>query len=75
MNDLNDTLLINANIEIPVEALKTIVAKAKEAVGPDANGRYRVDTSEAVNTIITRFLAERDFIDYVSDLSNYQDKS
>ncbi|MBI9075013.1 MAG: hypothetical protein JEZ02_06340 [Desulfatibacillum sp.] len=75
MNDSNETLLINANIEIPVEALKTIVARAKEAAGADAKGVYRVDTSDAVNTMISRFLIERDFMDFVSDLSNYKDRS
>lgn len=75
MSDNTETLLINANIVIPVEALKTIVAKAKEAVGADAKGIYRVDTSEAVNQIITKFLAERDFMDFISDLSNYREKS
>ncbi len=74
MNDSNETLLINANIEIPVEALKAIVACAKEAAGADAKGVYRVDTSDAVNQIITKFLAERDFMDFVTNLSNYQEK-
>lgn len=71
MNDSNDTLLISATIEIPAAALEAIVDNAKKKAGPDASGVFRVDTAEAVNELITKFLGARDFMDFVSDPKNY----
>ncbi len=71
MSDSDDTLLVNANVEIPVAALKAIVENAKKKAGADASGVYRVDTAEAVSNMITRFLADRDFLDFVSNPENY----
>ncbi len=73
MNQSEDTLVINAQIEVPVTTLTAIVENAKKAHGPDAKGVYRVDTAEAVNRIVTQFLAEKGFAEYASDPSHYTD--
>ncbi|MBL0699783.1 MAG: hypothetical protein JJV92_02735 [Desulfosarcina sp.] len=70
MNDTKDIILINANIEISVTALQTIVDNAKKAVGRDAKGHYRVDTADKVSEMISRFLMEKDFEGYVNITDN-----
>ena len=66
MTDTGETILINANIEISVTALQTIVDNAKKAAGRDAKGHYRVDTADKVSEMISRFLMEKDFEGYVN---------
>ncbi|MDJ0782857.1 MAG: hypothetical protein QNJ22_12860 [Desulfosarcinaceae bacterium] len=65
------TVRVNVNVEIAAAALQTVVQNAKQIVGRDARGRYRVDTADMVATLITRFLAERDFTAYAADVDNY----
>jgi len=72
MTDTKDTILINANIEISVKALKIIVANAKQAVGQNEKGHYQVDTADKVSEMISRFLMEHDFENYVTDLDSYK---
>jgi len=71
MTDTEEMILINANIEISVTALQTLVGNAKKAVGQDAKGHYRVDTADKVSEMISRFLMEKDFEGYVNILGNY----
>jgi hypothetical protein len=66
-----DMLRIHVNISISASALQTIVANAKKLAVRDPNGTYRVDTSERVGEIITRFLAEKNFEGFAGDLDNY----
>lgn len=62
---------IHATLEVSPEALQTIVAQAKALVGPDARGRFRVDTADLVGVLISRFLRVKDFEGYVADPANY----
>ncbi|MGB9500400.1 MAG: hypothetical protein ACKVE4_11810 [Dissulfuribacterales bacterium] len=71
MTDTGEMILINANIEISVTALQTIVGNTKKAVGRDAKGHYRVDTADKVSEMISRFLMEKDFEGYVNIPGNY----
>jgi len=73
MTDNEDTILINANIEISVTALQAIVNNAKKAAGLDAKGHYRVDTADKVSEMISRFLIEKDFGSYVNIPEHYAD--
>jgi hypothetical protein len=65
-----NTILISANVEITVDSLKAIVDNAKQIVGKDSKGYYRVDTAEKVSQVISRFLAEKDFESYAKDINN-----
>jgi hypothetical protein len=69
--DSDNTLRVHVNIEISAITLKTIVANAKNIVGRDADGVYRVDTADMVSSMVTRFLKENDFEAYVQDVRNY----
>ena len=66
-----ETLTINANVDIPAEALQTVVENSKKLAGPDEDGVYHIDTADMVAEMISRFLAEKDFESYVRDLGNY----
>lgn len=65
MTDNKDTVLINANIEIPIAALEAIVANAKKAAGKNEKGHYKVDTADKVSEMISSFLVNNDFVSYV----------
>ncbi len=65
MTESTDTITVRVNVDIATEALKTIVETAKQMVGPDDKGHYRVDTADKVGEIISRFLLEKNFEEYV----------
>jgi hypothetical protein len=67
----NDMITVRVNVDIPTDALKTIVATAKQIVGPDEKGHFRVDTADKVGEMISRFLLENDFEQYVDNPQNY----
>ena len=67
----NDKITIHVNVEISPAALQAIVANAKRIATRDAAGIYHVDTADQVSAIISRFLDEKDFDNYVLDLGNY----
>jgi hypothetical protein len=62
---------IRATLDIPAQALETIVHRAKAMVGPDARGHYRVDTADLVGELIGRFLRAKGFEAFVDDPANY----
>ena len=66
-----DRVLINATIEVPAAALQVIVETARQLTGRNEKGHYRVDTADMVNRLLTRFVMDRDFVGYVSDVKNY----
>jgi hypothetical protein len=65
------TVLVHVNVEIAAAALQAVVANAKQIVGRDEKGRYRVDTAEKVGEMISRFLAENDFTTFARNIDNY----
>ncbi|MFO7963567.1 MAG: hypothetical protein R6U50_06575 [Desulfobacterales bacterium] len=67
-----ETVLIHVNIKVSAQALSTIVDVSKKMAGRDDKGRIQVDTADAVSAIISRFLDERDFEEYVKDVRNYR---
>lgn len=70
MTEKKDTVVVNANVEISVVALRAIVENAKTIAGRDSKGHYRVDTAEAVSRVISRFLLEHDFDSFAEDIGN-----
>jgi hypothetical protein len=62
---------VHVNIDLPAAALQAVVANAKKKVGPDAQGRFRVDTADLLSDLITRFLQENGFEAFAKDMSNY----
>ena len=67
----DDKLRVNVTLEISAATLQAVVANAKKLAGKDASGVYRVDTAEKVGQMVTRFLEEKNFEDYVKDIKNF----
>lgn len=66
-----DMITVRVNVDIPAKALQTIVQTVKTMVGPDEKGHYRVDTADKTGEIISRFLLENGFGQYVNNPENY----
>ncbi|MFO7750244.1 MAG: hypothetical protein R6V54_09135 [Desulfobacteraceae bacterium] len=71
MTSSSETITVNANVSITVEALQAVVANAKAAAGSDDKGVFRVDTADSVSEIISLFLAKKDFEGFAKDINNY----
>lgn len=67
----DDKLTIHINIQISAPALQTIVANAKKVAPRDGGGSFKVDTADWVSLMISRFLEEKGFENYVKDSSKY----
>ena len=71
MSENNPLVRVHVNIEISAAALQAVVANSKKKVGTDEKGRYRVDTADALADLISKFLQEKEFDQFVSDMANY----
>ena len=71
-NSQSDTLSVHVNIQISASALQAIVANAKRTAPKSPDGTYRVDTADYVGTMVSRFLADRDFDSFVMNIDNYE---
>jgi hypothetical protein len=71
MSDPIDTIEVRANVIVTTASLKAIVENMKKMASRDEKGHYRVDTADAVNKMISRFLLERDFEAFARDEGNY----
>ena len=67
-----DIVLINANIKIAGPTLQKIVQTGKNIKGPDDKGIFHLDTADLVSDLISRFLVEQGFDDYVADPRHYE---
>lgn len=67
----SDKLSIHVNVSISAEALQAIVANAKKIASQNETGAYRIDTADQVSLMITRFLEEKAFDEFVKDINNY----
>ena len=65
-------VVINVNLEIPGRTLETIVQTARTLCGPDSKGHFRIDTADLVSHLISRFLVDGGFGDYVAEIRNYE---
>jgi hypothetical protein len=68
----NDTIAVNAVVEMTTDSLQAIVRNAKAVAGRDDKGRYRVDTADKVGEMISRFLLQHDFEGFVQNIENYK---
>ena len=71
MSESKQTVRVNVIVELSTEALATIVHNAKQMVGRDEKGVYRVDTADKVGEMISRFILENNFESFVNDPNNY----
>jgi hypothetical protein len=71
MSDTIDTIEVHANVIMTTASLKAIVENMKRIAGQDEKGHYKVDTADAVNKMISRFLLERDFEAFARNENNY----
>ena len=71
MSDTIDTIEVHANVIMTTASLKAIVENMKKIAGQDEKGHVKVDTADAVNKMISRFLLERDFEVFAKDENNY----
>ncbi|MBL0713749.1 MAG: hypothetical protein JJV98_08605 [Desulfosarcina sp.] len=71
MASQDDRVVINANIEISGQTIQQIVHTAKKIKGPDTKGHYHIDTADLVSDLISRFLVDRGFEEYVADRRHY----
>lgn len=67
----NNKLSIHINIKINAKALQSIVSHTKQMAQKRTDGVYHVDTADQVSAMVTRFLDEKDFDQYVLDRDNY----
>ena len=72
MPEKKETLLVRANVEMTAASLQAIVENAKKISGPNEKGGYRVDTADKVSEMISRFLLENDFENFVKNVDNYE---
>lgn len=71
MTNQKETLPVHVVVNITPHALEAIVENVKQLVGRDEKGFYRVDTADKVGEIISQFLLEKNFENYVKDIKNY----
>jgi len=73
MPQSEDTIAVNVVVEMTTASLKAIVENAKRLSGRNEKGHYTVDTADKVSEMISRFLLEKDFEDFVTNQENYGD--
>jgi len=71
MGGSTDTVRVNVTVAIAGETLQTVVQTAKDIVGRNAKGHYRIDTADLLEDLLSAFIAEKDFDAYVADKANY----
>ena len=71
MPEKKETLIVRANVEMTAASLQAIVENAKRISGPNEKGGYQVDTADKVSEMISRFLLENDFENFVKNVDNY----
>lgn len=67
-----DTIAVNVVVEMTATSLKAIVENAKRLSGRNEKGHYTVDTADKVAEMISRFLLEKKFEDFVTNAENYR---
>ena len=72
MNPTQETIAVKVVVEMTPASLQAIVEHAKRLAGRNEKGHYHIDTADKVGEMITRFLLEKDFENFVTDSSNYK---
>jgi len=71
MANRSDTVRVNVTLAVAGETLQTIVRTAKEIVGRNEKGHYRIDTADLLEDLLSNFINENRFDAYVADRENY----
>ena len=71
MNQPGNTIAVNVVVELTPNSLQAIVEYAKQITGRNEKGHYKVDTADKVGEMISQFLAENNFEDFVNNSENY----
>jgi len=71
MTTSKESITVHVNVDLTPASLEAIVANVKKIVGRNEKGGYRVDTADKVSEMISRFLMEYDFENYVKNIRNY----
>lgn len=71
MTQESPTVRVHVNIELSASAIQAVVANAKKKTSPDNQGRYRVDTADALGDLISAFLRKKNFDAFAKDEENY----
>ncbi|MBW2178038.1 MAG: hypothetical protein JRF32_10755 [Deltaproteobacteria bacterium] len=71
MNQPDNTIAVNVVVELTPNSLQAIVENAKRITGRNKKGHYKVETADKVGEMISRFLAENNFEDFVNNSENY----
>jgi hypothetical protein len=71
MAEKPNTVRVNVTIAISGETLQTIVQTAKDIVGRNEKGHYRIDTADLLEDLLSGFIAEKGFDTYVANRGNY----
>jgi hypothetical protein len=70
---MSDDIRVHVVLELKPESVQAVVENAKRLVGRDGKGHYRVDTADLLGEMISAFLRERGFAEFVRDPANYPD--
>ena len=71
MTHESPTVRVHVNIELSASSIQAVVANVKKKTSPDNQGRYRVDTADALGDLISAFLREKNFDEYADNEKNY----
>ena len=71
MGNSSDMVRINVTIDISGGTLQTIVQTARDMVGRNEKGHYRIDTADLLEDLLSRFIATEGFHAFAADPKNY----
>ncbi len=70
-----EILTVNANADITAASLQAVVENVKKIASSEGEGGYPLDPADVVSEMISRFLLEKDFENFVKDEGNYPSHS
>lgn len=70
---MSNDIRVHVVLELKPESVQAVVENAKRAVGREIKGHYRVDTADLLGAMISAFLREKGFAEFVRDPANYPD--
>ncbi|WP_372682434.1 hypothetical protein [Desulfosarcina sp.] len=71
MSESSPLVRVHVNIELSAASLQAVVANSKKMAEPDENGRFRVDTADALAALISTFLRKKGFEEFARNVDNY----
>lgn len=72
MGNQGDAIRVTVNIMISGATLQKIVQTAKDIVGRNDKGHYRIDTADLLEDLLSTFIEEKGFETYIEDRENYR---